>query len=80
VIKYLLENGADVNMQGAEMWFALDGGVTNSANQGGEYGTALQAASFWGRLEIVELLLEGGAKPDIQGENPFYICTARKLK
>ncbi|KAJ7815723.1 ankyrin repeat-containing domain protein [Mycena leptocephala] len=33
---------------------------------GGEYGTALQAASYQGRLEVVALLLERGANPNVQ--------------
>jgi ankyrin repeat protein len=31
---------------------------------GGEYGTALQAASYSGKLKIVELLLQKKAKPE----------------
>jgi ankyrin repeat protein len=34
---------------------------------GGEYGTALQAASYHGELNIVTLLLEKGANPNAQG-------------
>ncbi|KAF5343939.1 hypothetical protein D9758_012147 [Tetrapyrgos nigripes] len=34
--------------------------------QGGEYGTALQAASYWGYKEIVKLLLDKGADPNVQ--------------
>jgi hypothetical protein len=34
---------------------------------GGEYGTALQAASFLGILEIVTLLLDNGADPTVEG-------------
>jgi ankyrin repeat protein len=41
---------------------------TNAA-QGGEHGTALQAASYEGNIEIVQLLLEMGANPDVKGEN-----------
>jgi hypothetical protein len=33
---------------------------------GGEYGTALQAASYQGRLKVVALLLERGANPNVQ--------------
>ena len=35
--------------------------------QGGEYGTALQAASTRGRKEIVEMLLDKGADVNAQG-------------
>jgi ankyrin repeat protein len=34
---------------------------------GGEYGTALQAVSYQGHLEIVMLLLDKGADPNVQG-------------
>jgi ankyrin repeat protein len=34
---------------------------------GGEYGTALQTASFLGILEIVTLLLDNGADPTVEG-------------
>ncbi|KAJ7867409.1 ankyrin repeat-containing domain protein [Mycena olivaceomarginata] len=34
---------------------------------GGEYGTALQAASYRGNLEVVALLLKKGADPNAQG-------------
>jgi hypothetical protein len=33
---------------------------------GGKYGTALQAASYTGKLEVVALLLEKGADPNAQ--------------
>lgn len=35
---------------------------------GGEYGTALQAAAYFGNLKIVQLLLERGADVNIEGE------------
>ncbi len=36
---------------------------------GGEYGSALQAASYRGNPEIVRLLLESGGDVNVQGEN-----------
>jgi ankyrin repeat protein len=45
VVELLLGKGADVNAQGS----------------GGEYGNALQAASFRGHEKVVELLLGRGA-------------------
>ncbi|KAJ7884781.1 Pfs, NACHT and ankyrin domain protein [Mycena olivaceomarginata] len=56
VVDLLINKAADVN--------ALD-------IQGGEYGTALQAASLHGKVEIIQLLLEKGADPNIQGENGY---------
>jgi ankyrin repeat protein len=38
---------------------------------GGKYGTALQAASYKGKLEVVALLLEQGADSNIQGAELF---------
>jgi ankyrin repeat protein len=38
---------------------------------GGEYGTALHAALDRGNLEIVTLLLEKGANPNVQGADLF---------
>jgi ankyrin repeat protein len=34
---------------------------------GGEYGTALYAASFTGKMDTVRLLLESGADPNLRG-------------
>jgi hypothetical protein len=44
---------------------AKEGAEVNA--QGGEYGNALQAASFYGHEEIVKLLLEKGAEVNAQG-------------
>jgi ankyrin repeat protein len=38
---------------------------------GGEYGTALQAASFPGNLRIIALLLDKGADPNAQSAQLF---------
>jgi ankyrin repeat protein len=38
---------------------------------GGEYGTALQAASYKGKLEVVTLLLQQGADLNLQGVDLF---------
>jgi len=40
---------------------------------GGEYGTALQTASYHGRINIVKLLLEKGANPNTQGQSIFAL-------
>ncbi|KIK55499.1 hypothetical protein GYMLUDRAFT_836381 [Collybiopsis luxurians FD-317 M1] len=42
--------------------------VTTEGGVGGDYGTALCAATANGRLEVMNLLLENDAKVDIQGE------------
>jgi ankyrin repeat protein len=43
-------------------------GPTHIEPQGGYYGTPLQAATSKGKLDVVELLLEHGADPDVQGD------------
>ena len=35
--------------------------------QGGQFGSALQAAAYYGRFEMVNLLLENGANPNTKG-------------
>jgi ankyrin repeat protein len=67
LVKLLLEKGADPNVQGASC--AILSTWTHTFAAGGEYGTALQAASYGGHLEIVQFLLENGADPNIQGAN-----------
>ena len=49
MLQLLLDNGADVNVQG------------------GEYGNALQRASYGGYEEVVQLLLDNGADVNAQG-------------
>jgi ankyrin repeat protein len=41
----------------------------SNATQGGRYGTALQAASVVENIGIVQLLLDKGANPNVEGEN-----------
>ena len=80
-MRLLLENGADVNMQGGHHGSAL--GTASSKGheivrllpekgadvnmQGGVCGSALGEASSKGHEEIVQLLLEKGAKVNMQG-------------
>jgi hypothetical protein len=49
---------------------------TKRTIQGGRHGTAIQAASFWGRPSLVRLLLEHGADPNIQGKVMLTILTS----
>jgi ankyrin repeat protein len=35
--------------------------------QGGEYGTALHAAAYYGSTSVVQLLVDRGANPRVQG-------------
>ncbi|KAJ7874001.1 hypothetical protein B0H14DRAFT_2343868, partial [Mycena olivaceomarginata] len=60
ISKLLLDHGADPNIQGEDV-FQFRGSVTKMLLEGGEYGTALQAASYMGKLEIIALLLDKGA-------------------
>jgi hypothetical protein len=58
------------------------GCLTHITPAGGEDGTALQAVSHQGNLEIVTLLLKKGADPNVQGgscaipmiSNSHYTC------
>jgi len=43
--------------------------------EAGNYGTALQAASFRGKREIIELLLDNEADVNAQGENLSHETT-----
>jgi hypothetical protein len=80
--KKLIENGADVNMQGGYygnplqaasmegheniVQLLLHHGATVNL-QGGHYGSALQAATYIGKESIVNILLEHGANINLQG-------------
>ncbi|KAJ6559670.1 ankyrin repeat-containing domain protein [Mycena capillaripes] len=81
IVQLLLDNGANVNVQGGEYGFALQAAawrgkaeivqllLDNGANvnaQGGKFGCALQAASAEGETEIVRLLLDNGANVNVQ--------------
>ncbi|RKK27323.1 hypothetical protein BFJ67_g16193 [Fusarium oxysporum f. sp. cepae] len=52
-------------LAGAARDLAIEGADVNA--QGGEYGNALQAASFKGNREVVQLLLDKGADVSAQG-------------
>ena len=87
VAKLLLEEGADVNVEGGRYGNALQAAsvkghkevvrllIDNSANvnaQGGQYGHALQAASASGYEKVVGLLLDNGADVNMQGGQYCY--------
>ncbi|KAG8800519.1 hypothetical protein FRC18_007998, partial [Serendipita sp. 400] len=82
IARLLLENGADIDVQGGYFGNSLQAASSkgyeeivrllfeNGANvntQGGAYGSALQAASSKGYKQIACLLLEKGANVNIQG-------------
>ena len=81
-MKFLLDNGADVNAQGGEYGNALQAAVSNGHieavrllldkgadvnAQGGCYGNALQAAAERVNIEAMKLLLDKGADVNAQG-------------
>ncbi|KAJ4379967.1 hypothetical protein N0V86_004273 [Didymella sp. IMI 355093] len=82
MVRVLLDNGADVNMQDGRYGTAiliasarghkevakllLDRGADINL-QGGNYGNALQAAAVDGHKDVVELLLDRGANINLQG-------------
>ncbi|KAJ7836129.1 ankyrin repeat-containing domain protein, partial [Mycena olivaceomarginata] len=74
VVELLIQNGADVNVEGGVFspprWRAW---IANLEVKGGDYGTAIQAASYYGCLEIVKLLLNNGADVHAQGR-PFPLA------
>lgn len=59
--KFLVEQGADVNMQ----------------VQAGCYGSALAAAAHWGRKGCAESLIDAGAKVSLRLENGLYTTALR---
>ncbi|KAG2001960.1 hypothetical protein GB937_009852 [Aspergillus fischeri] len=70
IVQMLLEKGANVNAQGghyggAVPWFIEHG--WDDRGQPRHYGNSLQAASFQGHEETVQLLLEKGANINAQG-------------
>ncbi|KAF8832890.1 hypothetical protein HHX47_DHR1001693 [Lentinula edodes] len=82
IVKFLVENGANVNAHGGDCGNALQTAicwgkvdimkflVENGANVnacGGEHGNALQAAVYLGRADIVKYLVE-------QGPGEYYNC------
>ncbi|KAK7456347.1 hypothetical protein VKT23_010593 [Stygiomarasmius scandens] len=84
VVKYLVEQGADVNTVGGLYGTALQAAASEGHLDvvtflhekgadvnavGGEYGTALHAAAWRGRLDVVKFLHEKGADVnDVGGE------------
>ncbi|KAJ7291476.1 hypothetical protein C8J57DRAFT_1491957 [Mycena rebaudengoi] len=82
VVQFLMEHGADVNLQGGFFRSALQAALANGRAEvvqlllehgadvnllGGHYGTALQAASAMGKVNVVQLLLNHGADVNVQG-------------
>jgi ankyrin repeat protein len=65
LVSVLLKHGADPNVYGGSLKYL--GFTANMLTAGGEYGTALHAAVNRGNLELVKLLLEGGADVNAQG-------------
>jgi ankyrin repeat protein len=82
IVQMLLERGVDVNAQGGYFGNALQaasfgghGGkivqilIARGADvnaQGGEYGNALQAASFYGYQGVKQILIDAGAKEELE--------------
>jgi len=82
VVKALLDNGADINLQGGDYGNALQSVIVSENNavlqllldrganvnlQGGEFGNAIVAAAAYGEKEAVQLLLDAGAKVNARG-------------
>jgi ankyrin repeat protein len=47
---------------------------------GGKYGTPLQAASAEGKLNVVKLLLQKDADPNVQGEHSAFLSQYVMIK
>lgn len=67
IVQLLLEYGADINDQGGHDGNALQAAAYCGSIESGWYGKELQAAAFEGKKEIVQLLIDHGAKVDAQG-------------
>lgn len=82
IVKFLIQNGADINAQGRYYGNALQAAsqagyqklvttlIQHDANinmQGGYYGSALQAAAQAGHREVVEILIQNGADVNVLG-------------
>jgi ankyrin repeat protein len=67
IVRELIDCGADVNIQGENPVLLHQVPASHHSVQGGLYGTALHAACGRGSLEIVRLLFECHADPNIQG-------------
>ena len=48
--------------------------------QGGMFGNALNAASFSGNVEIVDLLLENGAEVNANGKYGYALLSALTMR
>jgi ankyrin repeat protein len=74
IVELLLNHGADLNIQGENV-FCFQWTCHSKIFQGGEYKTPLQAAaaSWKKNKDTVELLLNHGADPNIQGEHVFLL-------
>ena len=87
VVKFLVDSGADINIQNEDGWTALmlaaDGGrteaveflVENGADiniqQGRNGNTALIQAARWRHAEVVKFLVENGADINVQNNSGF---------
>jgi hypothetical protein len=70
----LLGGGAGPNILSEHILKLLASGV-ELVSLGGEFGTALQAASLEGTARTITLLLENNADPNIVGEHIYYIIS-----
>jgi hypothetical protein len=66
----LLESGVTVNIQGKHITHSFFCAAQHFLIPAGKYGTALQAASYMEHFNIVKLLLESSADPNIYGQHP----------